>query len=54
VTRKSRREIERALNAMGDGPDQLVIRDTVVATSWGDEETDPGTVLEEKRTEIEL
>lgn len=62
MTRKSRREIERALEELDDEPDEpleIVIRRQVVKTGWSDErdehpDAEPGDVIEETEKVIEI
>lgn len=76
MTRPSKRELERRLAELRgtdddpDGPDTLVLEDTVIATGWSkddetpsdgagetawdDEDTAAGEVIETERTEVEL
>jgi len=66
MTRKSERELERAVEdlreaaGVADGPLEIEITDTIVASDWSpdgvDEEeapdADPGEVIERRRTRI--
>lgn len=63
MTRRSKRELERALEGLDGGDDdspiEVVIRDRVVKTGWSDERGEhadaaPGDVVEESERVIGL
>lgn len=65
MTRKSKRELEQAVEDLGggddDSPTEIVIRRQVIKTGWsgdggdyGDDDAEPGDVIEETEKVIEL
>lgn len=66
MTRKSKRELERAVEDLGggdedDSPTKIVLRRQVIKTGWsgdgddyGDDDAEPGDVIEETEEVIEL
>ena len=55
--RQSKRELHRQIEELDDehdeGPDRIEITDTVIATSWGDDDTNAGDVADKETTVIE-
>jgi hypothetical protein len=57
MTRPSKRELRRALAALGDdrddGPNpEIHLRERVVSTDWGDSDAAPGEIIDEQETVI--